>query len=1274
MFPRIRLASLLAAWCWLAAAVLGAQQPDHRTPDFAKGLLDRAAVLAVAATVTADRFPDADDVLVDDHIWTQYWADGAAITWDDTYTKVLTEKGRQNNRSMQFFFQKGVDSIELPLVEVIKPNGQAQRVDVAANGREVTDARQQESNIYDPNHRQFVVNVPDLEIGDVLHYLSRRYLHHPRVPHTYSDLEVFEYTSPIVHMRYEIVGPESLPLRHHLVKNEIPGTLKYQESRAPGQIRYTWDVRNVPLAHEEPQMPPLYTCAQRLLVSTIADWRDLSQWYWQLCAAPLAQTDPEMAPLVAKLTSGQSDPRAKVETIFRWVSQEIRYAGITPEEENRAPGYEPHAVKETFSRRHGVCRDKAALLVSLLQLAGLKAYPVLIHSGPKKDVEVPQPYFNHAVTAVELAPGQYLLMDSTDESTQQLFPAYLGNMSYLVAKPEGETLLTSPSEPADANLMEIATSATLAADGSLSAQTDLLFNGINDNVYRGAFRSWAPEQVRRYFEGIVKRAAAGATLQELRIEPADLGDMSAQLRVHLKYRAPDVTIASAQAVMVPPPFLGAKVGMANFILAGTGLEQRRFTFKTDPPCGVRETLDLDLGPLAGDTIALPAYEPVAGKLVQWQRSLARDGKRLKGRGEFKILVPEMSAEEYLALKAGLRTIEYNERKVPIFAPAATAAAAGSPAAGEKPDRIILEERVRVDVQDAHHWTTTRSTKAQYLTYAARKRFGEIKIDFNPVWGEARIDRLQTTQKDGKVLTVDPKEINLMDAPWVGAAPRYPAARRLVALVPGVEEGSVVEVQTTIVSRGRPVFAFRENLADFDPIVSKTVEVSVPKGLALELSPGYSSVAEGERVTYRWSVADRPAVRREEAQAPLWTFVPGVTVAESGNQVWPRLAGELRATLAAKLPAPGELAAETQKLLAGKDTPEARLAALRDAVATRVRQAGPQLNELPWSNLTPPVKTLADGYGNGPDRALLLFALLKEAGFAPEFVAVTDAPRPASVWPAVMALPSSDWLSGLLVRVASPAGDVYLGDTDQYAVLGSTPAHGALALDSSGDRLFQVQAQPGRRNEEHYELDITLGADGQARIVRTRLFQGTGYAAQKRQWLQMPPEERKRYYQGLVAELAQAARPEGDLQVDFSGYPGRETFAATVPGFAVRDGNLLYLTVPESLENLIALRGDTRLTPLIRDVDRRYRIVTRVALPAGFEVLLPAAGDVVSWRSEAAAGTVSVRAQRAPGQLAIEMQAELTAVLMPPAANAELMDLQRQLLHPSGRTILLRQTP
>ena len=114
----------------------------------------------------------------------------------------------------------------------------------------------------------------------------------------------------------------------------------------------------------EPDMPPADTVTQRVLVSTAPDWQTISRWYWKL-SEPHYATTPEMKAKVDELVKGAGDDTKKIQAVFDWVSHEVRYLGITAEAE--APGYEPHDVAATFSRRHGVCRDKAALLAAMLR-------------------------------------------------------------------------------------------------------------------------------------------------------------------------------------------------------------------------------------------------------------------------------------------------------------------------------------------------------------------------------------------------------------------------------------------------------------------------------------------------------------------------------------------------------------------------------------------------------------------------------------------------------------------------------------------------------------------------------------------------------------------------------------------------------------------------------------------------------------------------------------------------------------------------------------------
>src|SRR5207302_1235258 len=224
---------------------------------------------------------------------------------------------------------------------------------------------------------------------------------------------------------------------------------------------------------------------QRLLVSTTPDWQAVSKWYAGVCQPHLDTTTPEMKKTVADLTAHTTDSTDKIKAVFHYVSKKIRYMGLTPEKDR--PGFEPHDVKLTFNNKYGVCRDKAALLVAMLKEAGFDAFPVLVNVGMKRDKEVPEPAFNHAIVGVELKKGEHILMDPTAENTKELLPAYECDQSYLLCRPEGDTLRTSPIIPPEENMMRIKTTATLNAAGTLEARSELSSEGMNDNQYREAF-------------------------------------------------------------------------------------------------------------------------------------------------------------------------------------------------------------------------------------------------------------------------------------------------------------------------------------------------------------------------------------------------------------------------------------------------------------------------------------------------------------------------------------------------------------------------------------------------------------------------------------------------------------------------------------------------------------------------------------------------------------------------------------------------------------------
>ncbi|AWI08057.1 hypothetical protein CKA38_01155 [Ereboglobus luteus] len=594
-------------------------------------------------TVTTERYPDADSVLVDEIIRTRYAADGSAFTRAETFVKILTEKGLRENRTHSMAYNIFYENTVVTLARIIHPDGTATPIDIAANTKEMTNRRSMAANIYDPNNKILTLALPGLKVGDTLHIVKETTTKRPRMKDTFCDWQSFESTSPIIRSTYEVRGPKDKPLAATAILDKNDDTLTAATRIEGDEIIHTWTARNVPQAFPEPSMPAFYICTQRLLVSTVATWEEVSKWYSSICEPHLAST-PEIDAKVAELIAppaGSTAPLTddeKIRRVFRFVSQEIRYMGITLEKDS--PGFEPHDVSLTFNNRYGVCRDKAALLVTMLRAAGFDAAPVLINAGPLVDPEVPKIYFNHAVTAVRLADGTDILMDSTDENTADLFPSYLANKSYLVARAEGDTLRVSPVAPAEENMLRAATRITIADDGSATGDITLDFSGINDNAYRGSFARAKPEDIRRWLETLLKNQIPGATLTAHEITPRNAMDTTRPLHAAISFSAPDYFTVAREKTILNTPWFGADFSIASrFLGNGTALAKRRFPLEIPYTCGLDETLTLNLPPRIGDTLALPDETRVELPAVTYEKTFTRNKNVITGKLAMRLRAP-----------------------------------------------------------------------------------------------------------------------------------------------------------------------------------------------------------------------------------------------------------------------------------------------------------------------------------------------------------------------------------------------------------------------------------------------------------------------------------------------------------------------------------------------------------------------------------------------------------------------------------------------------------
>ncbi len=1160
-------------------------------------LLLAAAALAAAAgdSVTRERYPDADAVVVSDVTRVEYAPDGTYVETCESRTKVLTEKGRREERTVSLYYSRRYGEASIDSVTVVGTNGVERKVDVSATTKESTDNGSMASNIYDPLDRRIVCLVPDLAVGETLCVKATRRALKPRCKDQWADLQLLESSNPIVSARVEVMAPKERPIRRKAVRHPLGNVVATETPLPDGGVLHVFAATNSPQAFPEPDMPPLYTQVQHVRVSTAADWPEVSRWYWDLCAPHLAKTNAAMVAKVEDLKSQISDlaprpqssathpsstahhpsfhishpsstvpdPHSLVRTIFKFVSQEIRYMGLTMED--TSPGYAPHDVDVTFGNRYGVCRDKAGLLVAMLRLAGFRAFPVLINVGAKLDPEVPQPFFNHAIVAVETGERQYLLMDPTNENAKDLLPAYESDRSYLVCRPEGDVLRTTPTPSPEHNALKATTKGTLSRDGSLVLESELAFGGINDTVYRAALARMTGDDRVKFFDRAVRRMAAGAELLSASVEPADMRDTESPVRVRLSARVPEALLRGDTRRRLDVPFLTRELGVANFLLDGnTSLERRRFPLVLDYTASIDEAVEIDLGGAATVALEMPPETRLDGAL-SFDRTFdyAPSNGVLRARRRLAVSKVELSPEEYSAARETLKRVEAAERLAPVFAVDPVADA----------DVRWIDRDTEVDVLSDSVWTVVDRVEKEVLTYQGKRSSAELKFSYNPCVEDFRLVSAVVSNRDGRVMSVAPHEINVMDCGWAASAPRYPASKTLVVNLPGVEVGSVISYETVRAVTNAPApFYAAYGFDSKEPLVRRRVRVN-----------GWTREVVAPR-----RVPDEPV----QPDAALWRDRVVVSSNRFGRV-------DLRV---------GSL--ETPRFPKGTPVRE-----IRDWMSRNVKVVGPWMYELPLQlQLTDPRRVLDEGYATRLDYVRTLCALLRGAGHEADVVLAADNADEPSVVRAMdkFSFPNVRAFSAALCRVrerkdgffgfGETVTDTFVGTESEYAPLGATAYAGSDYFDP-GSGEFGTVAVPsdGLAHRRRETRTFTLRDDGAAELDAVTTVWGIGAEQFRRIFAEILPEERARLHRALLARISAAATATSALETDIVGYPATQRFSCLVPDFAVVGDGAISVELLPLLSSLPSISGSARRTPFAvgAALDMAEEVVVR--FPKGYVV-------------------------------------------------------------------------
>jgi hypothetical protein len=272
---------------------------------------------------------------------------------------------------------------------------------ITPDGKKIKAEKIQDIN--DPNNygvysdqRKKIISMPNVVVGSLIDRKGTTLVKKPIIENNFYDSFSFTHGFPVKETTFRLIAPKDMKLQIRNLNTDIKPLVEYSKD----EVIYTWSSKNVDKIEYEEYMPSVLEIDKRVTVSSLADWKQLSDWVWALNSKNL-KISPEMKAKAAEITGGKKTTPDKIQAIIEYVQKEFRYVSMNID----AHGYEPHPSDEVFTNRYGDCKDQTLLTVALLSSIGVKASPVLFSTWAdlKRDDLLAMPsFFDHVILHFEV--------------------------------------------------------------------------------------------------------------------------------------------------------------------------------------------------------------------------------------------------------------------------------------------------------------------------------------------------------------------------------------------------------------------------------------------------------------------------------------------------------------------------------------------------------------------------------------------------------------------------------------------------------------------------------------------------------------------------------------------------------------------------------------------------------------------------------------------------------------------------------------------------------
>lgn len=300
---------------------------------------------------------------------------------------------------------------------------------------------------------------------------------------------------------------------------------------------YTWCCNNVVYEQDEELSPPQAYLQKKILINcfntldndlnNFSSWASVSRWCDNYFFTS-AEVDDNIRALSKEITVNCITNKDKLLAIAEFVQNDIRYVAI----EIGKNKWIPRKASITLRNRYGDCKDKTALMISLLSAIGIKSCPILVSSLKPIYNSIPSPYqFNHVIIGVPVEQldntknlynaiyNNYLLFDPTNEHIElgQLPPEIIYSGA-VIGKPDGSDLFFLDKISLQDFMNIIECDAQIDSAGILSCVVELKYFNALGSTFSSELKYRSNDEQKEFFQYLFDKDIPNLKIIELSSE------------------------------------------------------------------------------------------------------------------------------------------------------------------------------------------------------------------------------------------------------------------------------------------------------------------------------------------------------------------------------------------------------------------------------------------------------------------------------------------------------------------------------------------------------------------------------------------------------------------------------------------------------------------------------------------------------------------------------------------------------------------------------------